>query len=102
MLINNVTQAQYVGEGADNMHDGITQHLAGHLIGKPIQGVSSGPQPGHGFEDEPIDAAERASQHTAQSASQGLQSGTQDGMPAPVYSLHDHASAIRNVLRPGA
>jgi hypothetical protein len=69
-MINNA--AQYMGDGPGELHDNVTANLGGHLLGASIQGVSGpssfSPAPGHGYEDEPVDAAERASQQTAQNA----------------------------------
>jgi len=99
----NVTQATYHGEGpvlpGESDHQALGENtvysLAGHLLKSPA--------PGHGFEDEPADAAEKASQQTAQkaarSASQALLDGTQDG--APVFSFSDTADQVRSATRPG-
>jgi hypothetical protein len=48
-----------------------------------IQGSPFGYQPGHGFEHEPVNRAERASQQTVQ-------------------TIADHAAGIRAALRPGS
>jgi hypothetical protein len=69
MLPNDATAAQYVGDGADNLHDGVIQHLAGPMLSRPAQGISHGPQSGsRPFEDQPVDDAEAWSYQTAQNA----------------------------------
>lgn len=113
-MISDVTPAQYVGDGpvlpGESIHQAMGANtvysLGGHLLNQPAQSVSSGPQPGHGFEDEPLDSAERASQKTVRdvrSANQDLQAGTQDGMPSPAYTFNHAqvAGQVRQSLRPG-
>jgi hypothetical protein len=56
----------------------------GSEIASPQRPLS--PAPGHGFEHEPVNRAERDAQQTAQNAGQ---------------SLADHAASIRATLRPG-
>ena len=108
-MLNDVTQAAYHGDGpvlpGESVHQALGANakysIAGHLLGQPIQGVSSGPQPGHGFEDEPLNDAELASQKTVQSVSKNLQDGAQDGM-SPAYSFNhgEVAGNVRQALRP--
>jgi hypothetical protein len=110
MLTNDVTQAAYHGDGpilpGESVHQAMgantTYSIAGHLLGQPVQAVSSGPKPGHGFEDEPLNDAELASQKTVQSVNKSLQDGAQDGM-SPAYSFNhaQAASNVRQALRPG-
>jgi hypothetical protein len=77
------------GEDVRNAMAGNTAHaLAGHML-----------RPGHGFEHEPVDRAERDAQHTAQDAA----SDTQDENQAPAYAFNHAqvASGIRQSLRYG-
>ena len=55
---------------------------AGGQQGDPFGGY----RPGHGLEHEPLDSAEKAGQHTAQSA----------------YSFAETAGQVRAALRPGS
>lgn len=106
----------YPGEDAHTAMGENTAHaLAGHMLSRPAHGVSVGTfsqpgqpvadahpmaQPGGSIKDEPVDQAERAAQHTAQTVA----TDTQDADQAPAYSF-DHAaleSDIRSSLRPGA
>lgn len=81
-------------------------NLGGHLLNGPAQGVSVGTfsqpgeptadahpmaaeQPGHGFQDEPLNQAERAAQRTAQTVAADTHG------QAPVYSL-SHAEVAGN------
>jgi hypothetical protein len=87
--MTDVTRAEFVSSGpifdGETIHDAmsanIIHHLAGHLLSR------RSPAPGHGFEHEPLDDAEKASQHTVQNA-----------------ATFDHAvtsAMIRAALRPG-
>jgi hypothetical protein len=63
-------------------------------------------RPGRSIEHEPVDRAERISQHIAQNATACAENGQdddQDGGQQPVAFNHAAtASAIRSALRPGA
>jgi hypothetical protein len=91
-MSENVTQAAYVssgpaypGETSDQaMAENAIHHLAGHLLARRFR---QSMRPGHGFEHEPTDAAEKAAQHVAQNAYR--------------YSHAETSAAIRAALRPG-
>ena len=78
-----------MGDGADNMHDGITYSLAGHML-----------RPGGSIEDEPTDAAEKASARTAKDAAEDAQ-GDDNGR-AYTLSHAEVGSNVRASLRAGA
>jgi hypothetical protein len=80
MLYNDATPKTYMATGpaypGEDAHTAMAENtvysLAGHLLNTPAQGVgpAAGPAPGHGFEHEPLDSAEQASQHVVQTVAQ--------------------------------
>lgn len=112
MLPNDTTSPAYHGDGpiypGETVHQALGENttfsLGGHLLNRPAQGISHGPRPGTGFEDEPVGQDEKDSQHVVQSAyrsaSQAPQDGT-DGSGSPPYSFKDTMSSVRSALRPG-
>jgi hypothetical protein len=100
MIDSNVIQAEYHGDGpvlpGESVHQAMGMNtaysLGGHLL-----------RPGQSIEDEPVDGAERAAQHTAHNVSQGLQGGTPGpSYTAPTFTISDHAGQVRQALRPGS
>jgi hypothetical protein len=88
----------FAGESIRGAMGENTAHaLAGHLLTRPIPGISAGPQPGHGYEHEPVDQAERDATHTAQAAAKSA-----GGWPKP-YTITgpalDHEVAAGNVRK---
>src|SRR5258708_6026026 len=83
----------YPGEDVHTaMGENTAYSLTGHMLSGPAQGVSNGPQPGHGYGYEPVDQAERDAQHTAQTVAQ-------DG---PAFDYNQTAGNVRQAIRPGA
>jgi hypothetical protein len=93
------------------MGENSAQALAGHLLSRSTQGVSNGTfstpgqdvddahpmasggmRPGGSIEDEPVDDAERAAQHTAQTVA----------ADTPNLSHTEPAANIRSVMRAGS
>jgi hypothetical protein len=116
----NVTRAAYHGGGVqlpgESSHQALgentTMSLGGHLLpthpaetvpGQDDSEDSNGPAVGHGYEDEALDTAERASRHTAQTASASLQAGTADGGrnngPTRQQVLDDTSAKVRSAVR---
>lgn len=95
-----ITQPTYHSDGpvlpGESLHQAMGENtamsLAGHMLTRPSQGVSSGPHP---LEDEPTTHAEKA----AFKLSQGVSDGSQ---AAPSYSFSDTADQVRSAVRPGA
>jgi hypothetical protein len=66
------------------MAENAIHHLAGHLLARRFRQST---RPGHGFEHEPTNAAEKAAQHVAQNAA--------------TFNHATTAASIRAALRPG-
>jgi len=62
-----------------------TASISSHLIRRARGGMNRFPAPGHGFEHEPLDNAEKSSQHVAQDAA--------------TFSHPEAAASIRGALR---
>lgn len=108
----------YPGEDAHQaLGENTAFSVAGHLLSRPAQGVNPGTfshpaepvadahpmaQPGGSIEDEPTDAAEKASQHTAQTVAKDTRDVQGDEqLLAPVLSHHEVGASVRAAVRGG-
>jgi hypothetical protein len=70
----------------------------------PLSQRRKSPTPGHGFEGEAVNKAERDAEHTAQDVYADEARGDDDpelGMPAS-FRFSDTAKQVRQALRPGS